>query len=135
MKNCPLCNGKVEYKSEKIKYRYKNHFADIEQFGEYCSNCGEGFLSDKDLKSTKMDIANFKRGVEHLLTTNELKRIRKKLNLTQQDAGRLFGGGIRAFYKYETAETTQSKPLDILLRLTDLEKITIDDVKRVTEAR
>ncbi len=88
---------------------------------------------DEDVINIVMQLIN--RNLYKSMTTYELKRIRKKINLTQKDAGVLFGGGIRAFYKYETAETTQSKPLDILLRLIDLEKITIDDIKRATKSR
>jgi len=65
-----------------------------------------------------------------ILLTNELKKL-EKINLTQEDAATLFGGGIRAFHKYETAEATQSKPLDVLLRLIDSNKISLDDVRRV----
>ena len=131
MTNCPICNGKVEYKSELTTYTYKDHSIEIEQSGEYCTECKEAFLSPKDLKSTKLKIANFKREVDHFLTTHELKRIRKKLHITQQDASQIFGGGIRAFHKYETAEITQSKPLDILFRLIDSDKISFDDIKDV----
>jgi len=131
MTNCPICNGKIEYKSELTTYTYKNHSAKIIQSGEYCTKCKEAFLSQKDLKSTKLQIANFKREVDHFLTTDELKRIRKKLHITQQDASQIFGGGIRAFHKYETAEVTQSKPLDILFRLIDSNKISFDDIKSV----
>ena len=131
MTNCPICNGKIEYKSELTTYKYKNHSIEIEQSGEYCTECKESFLSPKDLKSTKLQIANFKREVDHFLTTDELKRIRKKLHITQQDASQIFGGGIRAFHKYETAEVTQSKPLDILFRLIDSDKISFDDIKSV----
>ena len=94
--------------------------------------CNEAFLSPKDLKSTKLEIANFKRKVDHFLTTDELKRIRKKLQINQQEAAMIFGGGIRAFHKYETAEVTQSKPLDILLRLIDTNRVSFDDIKRVS---
>lgn len=131
MTNCPICNGKIEYRSEMTTYTYKSHTIEVEQSGEYCSECEEAFLSPKDLKSTKLQIANFKREVDHFLTTNELKRIRKKLHLSQQDAAKIFGGGIRAFHKYETAEVTQSKPLDILFRLIDDNKISFDDIKSV----
>jgi len=131
MTNCPICNGKIEYKSELTTYTYKNHSTEIEQSAEYCMECKEAFLSPKDLKSTKLQIANFKREVDHFLTTDELKRIRKKLHITQQDASQIFGGGIRAFHKYETAEVTQSKPLDILFRLIDSNKISFDDIKSV----
>ncbi len=131
MTNCPICNAKVEYRSELTTYTYKDHSINIEQPGEYCTKCKEAFLSPKDLKSTKLKIANFKREIDHFLTTDELKRIRKKLHITQQDASEIFGGGIRAFHKYETAEVTQSKPLDILLRLIDSDKVSFDDVKSV----
>ncbi|MEA1983011.1 MAG: type II toxin-antitoxin system MqsA family antitoxin [Campylobacterota bacterium] len=131
MTNCPICNGKVEYKTELTIYTYKEHSIKVEQPGEYCLECKEAFLSPKDLKSTKLEIANFKREIDHFLTTDELKRIRKKLHINQQEAATIFGGGIRAFHKYETAEVTQSKPLDILFRLIDSNTISFDDIKKV----
>jgi len=131
MRNCPICNGKVEFKTVLTTYTYKKHSIEVEQSGEHCVECKEAFLSPKDLKSTKLEIANFKREIDHFLTTDELKRIRKKLHINQQEASLIFGGGIRAFHKYETAEVTQSKPLDILFRLIDDNKISFDDIKRV----
>ncbi len=131
MTNCPICNGKVECKTKPTTYTYKEHSIEVKQSGEYCLECKEAFLSPQDLKSTKLEIANFKREIDHFLTTDELKRIRKKLHINQQEAASIFGGGIRAFHKYETAEVTQSKPLDILLRLIDSNTISFDDIKRV----
>ena len=129
MTKCPICNGAVKHAIKDIVYTYKNHTKNIEQSGHYCEQCGESFLSPKDLKFNKKDIADFKREVENLLLSDDLARIRKKLHLTQQDAAELFGGGIRAFHKYETGENIQSKPLDILLRLIDSNKISINDIK------
>lgn len=63
MTNCPICNGKIEYKSEQIIYTYKKHSIEIEQSGEYCMECEEAFLSPKDLESTKMKIVNFKKNI------------------------------------------------------------------------
>lgn len=131
MTNCPICNGQVQYLIKSIVYNYKNHNTTINQPGHYCTQCNESFLSPQDLKATKKEIADFHRSVDHLLTTEELKKIRKKFKLTQEDAAELFGGGIRAFHKYETAEATQSKPLDILLRLIDANKISLNDIKTV----
>lgn len=131
MINCPICGGIVEYTTKLTTYTYKKHSININQSGEYCTICDEAFLSAKDLKSTKVEIANFKRETDHFLTTDELKRIRKKSHLTQQDASSIFGGGIRAFHKYESAEVTQSKPLDILFRLIDSNKISLDDIRAV----
>lgn len=129
MTKCPICNGAIKYEIKDVLYTYKNHKKHVAQAGNYCEQCGEAFLSPKDLKLNKRDIADFKREVENLLKSDDLARIRKKLHLTQQDAAELFGGGIRAFHKYETGENIQSKPLDILLRLIDSNKISINDIR------
>ena len=131
MRNCPICGGVIQQTSKSTTYTYKNHSIELNQSGEYCTQCDEAFLSAKDLKSTKLEIANFKRKIDHFLTTDEFKRIRKKSHLTQQDASSIFGGGIRAFHKYESAEVTQSKSLDILFRLMDTNKISLDDIREV----
>ena len=114
-----------------IVYTYKNEKITMSQPAEYCLECGESFLSPDDIKATKKDIVDFKRTVDHLLKTEEIKKIRKKLKLTQQEASKIFGGGVRAFYKYETGENNPHRSLDILLRLIDKKKIDLDDVKEV----
>jgi HTH-type transcriptional regulator/antitoxin MqsA len=131
MKTCPVCDGSLKREDNFITYKYKNYTKEIMQSGEYCTKCGEAFLSSKDLKASQKEIADFKRGIDHLLTTDEIKAIRKKLNLTQEKASALFGGGIRAFHKYESGENAQSRPLDILLKLMDSGKVSLDDLQRV----
>ena len=131
MKTCPLCDGSLKREDRTTAYTYKNHTKEIVQSGEYCVVCGEGFLSSKDLKASQKEIADFKRGVDHLLTTDEVRAIRKKLKLTQEKASILFGGGVRAFHKYETGENAQSRPLDILLKLMDSGKVSVDDLQRI----
>ena len=76
MTNCPICSGEIKQTSKPTTYTYKNHSIELNQSGEYCTQCDEAFLSAKDLKSTKLEIANFKREIDHFLTTDELKRIR-----------------------------------------------------------
>jgi len=131
MKHCPLCEGTLKREEKKTRYTYKDQSKEIMQNGEYCEVCGEGFLSPKDIKANQKEIADFKRSVDHLLSTDEIRAIRKKLKLTQEKASALFGGGIRAFHKYETGENAQSKPLDILLKLMDSGKVSLEDLKRV----
>jgi HTH-type transcriptional regulator/antitoxin MqsA len=48
-----------------------------------------------------------------------LRATRKKLKLTQADAGRLFGGGASAFSEYERGKTQPHKSTVLLLRLLD----------------
>jgi HTH-type transcriptional regulator/antitoxin MqsA len=131
MKVCPICDGEIKREERIITYRYKEYTKDILQVGDYCVECGEGFLSPKDLKASQKAISDFKREIDNLLTTDEIRTIRKKLKLTQEKASSIFGGGVRAFHKYETGENTQSKPLDILLKLIDNGKVTIDDIQNL----
>ncbi|MFZ3322728.1 MAG: type II TA system antitoxin MqsA family protein [Usitatibacter sp.] len=42
---------------------------------------------------------------------------RTRVGLSQRECGRLFGGGVNAFSKYENGEVTQSEPMDNLLWL------------------
>ena len=54
-----------------------------------------------------------------LLEPEEIRRIRKKLRLTQAAAGELIGGGPRAFQKYETGDLLPSRAISSALALLD----------------
>ena len=45
--------------------------------------------------------------------------VRKKLKLDQQQAGKIFGGGVNAFSRYENGRTKPSLALVKLLRVLD----------------
>lgn len=132
MKECPICgNNKITRDIRNVVFEYKGQKTTIKQPGLYCDECGEAFYDSNDIKATKKELADFKRKVDNLLTSQEIKRIRKKLSLTQKDASLLFGGGVRAFYKYESGEINQTKSVDLLLRLLDKGKIKIKDILEV----
>jgi HTH-type transcriptional regulator/antitoxin MqsA len=132
MKECPICgNNKITRDIRNVVFEYKGQKITIKQPGLYCDECGEAFYDSNDIKATKKELADFKRKVDNLLTSQEIKRIRKKLSLTQKNASLLFGGGVRAFYKYESGEINQTKSVDLLLRLLDRGKIKIKDILEV----
>ena len=132
MKECPICgNNKITRDIRNVVFEYKGQKITIKQPGLYCDECGEAFYDRNDIKATKKELADFKRKVDNLLTSQEIKRIRKKLSLTQKNASLLFGGGVRAFYKYESGEINQTKSVDLLLRLLDRGKIKIKDILEV----
>jgi HTH-type transcriptional regulator/antitoxin MqsA len=54
---------------------------------------------------------------EQLLLPEEVRRIRKKLQLTQEKAGLLLGGGPNAFNKYENGLVLPSQAVSSLLRI------------------
>jgi HTH-type transcriptional regulator/antitoxin MqsA len=53
------------------------------------------------------------------LAPEEIKRIRKKLHITQEIAGLLIGGGPRAFQKYESGDLLPSRAINSALVLLD----------------
>ncbi len=56
---------------------------------------------------------------EGLVEPDEIRRIRNKLHLTQEQAGNLIGGGPRAFQKYEAGDLLPSRAISSALTLLD----------------
>ena len=71
-------------------------------------------VSDRALNRLKAQAAG-------LLAPAEIQRIRKKLHLTQKQAGQLIGGGPNAFQKYENGDVLASRALSNLMRVLDHE--------------
>ncbi|MDR2195386.1 MAG: type II toxin-antitoxin system MqsA family antitoxin, partial [Gallionellaceae bacterium] len=59
-----------------------------------------------------------------------LRATRKKLKLTQAEAGRLFGGGASAFSEYERGKTQPHKSTVLLLRLLDRHPELLNELAR-----
>ena len=115
-KQCPFCDGTMEQKNVHTTYTYKGLSIEVEQPGMFCDSCEEGILSKADHKATEKDIHDLHARGDGLLMSDEIRSIRKELGLKQQEASKLFGGGVNAFSRYERGETMQSKALDQLLR-------------------
>ena len=62
------------------------------------------------MKVSDRMLNRLKARAEGLLEPEEIRRIRKKLGLTQEQAGELIGGGPRAFQKYETGDCCPAAP-------------------------
>lgn len=131
MKNCPICNNALTKKTTDRTMQYKNKVITISMIGDYCSECDESFHTQEEQKVITRNILLAKRKVDELLKPEEIKRIRKKVKLTQKKASEILGGGINAFSKYENATITQPKATDLLLRLLDQEKVTLEDLEQL----
>ena len=71
------------------------------------------------MKISDQVLNRLKARVEGLLEPEEIKRIRKKLHITQEIAGMLIGGGPRAFQKYESGDLLPSRAINSALVLLD----------------
>jgi HTH-type transcriptional regulator/antitoxin MqsA len=97
--------------------------------GWHCPVCGEiefGLGSgDGERVSAAIESAGNKARARR---AQELRATRKKLKLTQAEAGRLFGGGAAAFSEYECGKTRPHKSTVLLLRLLDRHPDLLDEL-------
>lgn len=97
---------------------YQGHSKTFDMPGWYPSKdeC-EATFTQEDLLVYDKAIKELKAEVEHLLLPNEIRSIRKRLKLTQIQAGLILGGGKRAFQKYESGAVLPSRAISNLLRI------------------
>lgn len=117
---CPQCGAAM---------RRETSYAEVVEFegeslrldglsGWFCTRCDEAIFDDDSARrygeagDTLIARARVRR-------QSEIRRIRKKLGLTQVEAGELVGVGKVAFSRYERGETQAPEPLVRLLRLVD----------------
>ncbi len=116
---CPACGGDMLRETRRRTVRYKKHSVEIDQPAWWCRNCGEGVLDSKDSAIADRAFATLKARAEGVLDPETIARIRTQLKLTQRTAGKILGGGARAFQRYESGVVVVSQPMSNLLRLLD----------------
>jgi HTH-type transcriptional regulator/antitoxin MqsA len=98
---------------------YKGQSITVDMPGWYGETPEEGIFEPADMKFSDRALNRLKARAEGLLEPDEIKRIRKKLGLTQLVAGELIGGGPRAFQKYEMGDLLPSRAISSALMLLD----------------
>ena len=69
------------------------------------------------MRTSDRQLNMLKAQAENVLLPTEVRRIRRKLGLTQDAAGTLLGGGPNAFHKYESGVVLPSQAISNLLRV------------------
>jgi len=118
---CPLCDtGELAGKVVDETFEYKGEYLTVPDYVVYgCSECEEEIVDRDTLKSSSKLIKDFYRKVDGLLTSEDIKALRKKLGLTQEEMANILGGGKKAFARYERGQVIQSRGMDNLLRILD----------------
>lgn len=86
--------------------------------GWFCPECGDGWLDDESSQRYGMAGDDLVRQHREQVK-QEVKRIRRKLGLTQKQAADIFGGGVNAFSRYERGEVEPGPSTIKLLYLLD----------------
>jgi len=96
-----------------FKYGQPGWWASLEDTGDT-----DGQLTDEDNVIRAAARREARASAKHsILTPLVIKAIREACKLSQQDAARVFGGGAKAFEKYESGEVAPSSSMTRLLLL------------------
>ena len=96
---------------------YKGESVVVDMPGWYGEDADDSVHSGEDMKVSDRALNRLKARTEGLLEPEEIKRIRRKLGLSQVEAGETVGGGPRAFQKYEAGDALASKAISTALLL------------------
>ena len=129
----PVCpkTGALMHRGERpMTLTYKGESITFNMPGWYCDECDEGIHTGKDMKISDRMLNRLKARKEGLLEAKEIRRIRKKLGLSQEIVGRLIGGGRRAFQKYESEDLLPSRAVISALILLDRDPAGLKELKK-----
>ncbi len=115
----PETGAKLRRDIRPFTLTYKGESVTFDMPGWYGDQPDEGVFEPVDMKVSDRMLNRLKARAEGLLAPEEIRRIRKKLRLTQEQAGQLVGGGPRAFQKYETGDLSPSRAVSSALALLD----------------
>jgi HTH-type transcriptional regulator/antitoxin MqsA len=119
--SCPLCGGGLL--CEKVieeSFNYKGHSLAVPDYHVLeCPACGEAVVDKDSARRAEKMLKDFGRRIDGLLTATDIKRIRRKLHLTQEQMATVLGGGLKGFARYENGQVIQSRAMDNLLRILD----------------
>jgi len=116
---CPETGAPMYRGVRPMTLSYKGKNVTFDMPGWYCDQSEESIHTSEDMKVSDRMLNRLKTQVEGLLEPDEIRRIRKKLHLSQEAAGLLIGGGPRAFQKYENGDLLPSRAISSALALLD----------------
>lgn len=128
---CPETGASLHRGVRPLELAYKGENLTIPMPGWYGNPPAESIHTATDMKVSDRALNRLKARVEGLLEPPEIKRIRKRLGLTQEQAGDLIGGGPRAFQKYEMGDLLPSRAISSALRLLDHAPGSIDVLRQI----
>ncbi len=116
---CPVSGAAMHRGLRPMTLTYRAESLTFDMPGWYCDVSRESIHTPKDMQVSDRILNRLKARAEGLLQPDEIRRIRKKLRLSQVEAGEIIGGGPRAFQKYEMGDLLPSRAISSALTLLD----------------
>lgn len=114
---CPETGAPMYRGVRPMTLTYKGESITFDMPGWYCDQSEESIHTGEDMKVSDRMLNRLKARCEGLLEPEEIRSIRKRLNLSQEAAGLIIGGGPRAFQKYESGDLLPSRAANSALAL------------------
>jgi HTH-type transcriptional regulator/antitoxin MqsA len=120
---CPVCGcAELCHETRDLAFTYKGKTMTIKAIeGDFCPACDEVILDRLNGDRYGAEMRSFKRQINEEIGVDPkfIAKVRKKLDLDQKEAGRIFGGGDNAFSRYERGSAKPPVALVKLLALLD----------------
>ena len=115
--NCPICEKKhkVEVYEEKTKTLIKNQSIEHNELFYFCPISDEEFYPEDIMDQNLLRAMDKYREMHNLLTSTEIKEIRKNYKLNQKEFSNLFGWGDITIQRYES-KSIQDETYDEIIR-------------------
>jgi HTH-type transcriptional regulator/antitoxin MqsA len=115
---CPSCDGLMRRGAREETVTYLGESLSYQQPGWHCDGCDDGILEGDDNAVSDAALHEVMARAKHSpISPLMVRAARDAVGVSQREAGRVFGGGPTAFYKYETARAVPSVGMANLLRL------------------
>jgi len=129
---CVACGkAKMVHDTRDVLYTYKGQTTTIQGVtGDFCPVCDESLHKAEESQRLNAAMLEFNKEVNGAsIDPAFITKMRKKLNLDQQKAAEIFGGGPNAFSRYENGKTKPSLALVQLLKILDNHPELINEIK------
>jgi HTH-type transcriptional regulator / antitoxin MqsA len=115
---CRKCGSPLVKHTKKEVFNYKNKSLSIDASFLKCSKCKTEI--DMNAEERLKQRRRLELSVDGYLTDEDIRRIRKKLGLTQKEMEVKLGVGSKTFARYENLSVRQSRAMDNLLRILEV---------------
>jgi HTH-type transcriptional regulator/antitoxin MqsA len=112
-----------------IEITYKGQVVTVDLPGYYPVGEGDGVHVGDDMAVADQALRMLKEQVDGLPSPDTIRSLRKKLKLSQREAGQLFKVGDNAFDKYERGLIAPSGPTIQLMKLLDRHPELVNDLR------
>ncbi len=115
---CPSCDGLMRRGVQEETVTFQGESLTYLQPGWHCENGDDGVLEGTDNEYADAALHEVMARAKHSpISPLMVRAAREAVGVSQRQAGKVFGGGPTAFYKYETAKAVPSEGMANLLRM------------------